>query len=497
MLKSENEVEELRTWCNDLIDEFRIEFEKLDSIEQSQISNTCDYRSPCQIEIFWVSEPYEYQLFLTLHNTSIPDKEIHIHGPYAAIELNERVFKIVEEPRWRMRAPYPHISDFSESFVDVSNKGRKYSDFFVNIYDHFLKFLGHPQLASLGNTGIRSGTILGNRDWAYIIGGNLAHLKPSLVANSMREAKQRAQEIRDGNTGVQQNIQQEVQQNDLIKQFGSYYFPGVRIGDDVELSFKEKLYGPNCLDYPKYEYEFKLSGRMGFFDTYGFVILHSETKKEGIELLNTIFAISLMHGVPVLSTREYDITETEIEPSESVLGRPVGSLSWHTTRNGRFTPTNFIGPRQTVISLDIMYEIIHQADRALHDKQLNKCLNLLLESHTHLYSAECSQSFLFSWLIAEKEISNLFTLLLKENRVTGERKKKFNSHNMWSIDRKIEVLNLTEKISEDDYDLLNECNTKRNNFVHKGDPITETDARKLYDFVFKRLKQEIANVIVG
>lgn len=46
-----------------------------------------------------------------------------------------------------MRAPYPHRSDLSGSLVDVSNRGRRYSDFVVDVYDHFRIISRDPQRA--------------------------------------------------------------------------------------------------------------------------------------------------------------------------------------------------------------------------------------------------------------------------------------------------------------------------------------------------------------
>ena len=71
-------VQELEKWGQNLIDSFRKEYEKLNELEQKQIFDYTKYSAPCQIEIFWVSEPLEYQLFVLLHDYDRPDKEIKI-----------------------------------------------------------------------------------------------------------------------------------------------------------------------------------------------------------------------------------------------------------------------------------------------------------------------------------------------------------------------------------------------------------------------------------
>ncbi len=92
-------IQELEKWCRNLIDDFRKKYEKLDELEREQISGNIMYSNPCQIEIFWVSEPFEYQLFILLHDSSRADKEIIINGPFKGYELEDRVIKIMDEPR--------------------------------------------------------------------------------------------------------------------------------------------------------------------------------------------------------------------------------------------------------------------------------------------------------------------------------------------------------------------------------------------------------------
>ncbi|MBY9021788.1 MAG: hypothetical protein KGD67_12090, partial [Candidatus Lokiarchaeota archaeon] len=72
-------VQELEKWGQNLIDNFRKEYEKLNELERKHILDYTKYSAPCQIEIFWVSEPMEYQLFVQLYDSDSPDKEIKIN----------------------------------------------------------------------------------------------------------------------------------------------------------------------------------------------------------------------------------------------------------------------------------------------------------------------------------------------------------------------------------------------------------------------------------
>ena len=106
----DKEVQKLEKWCLNLIDNFRKLYEKLQELEKNQVY--INYSAPSQIEIFWVSEPFEYQLFVLLHDRDRTDKEIIINGPFRGFQLEEEVIKIMDEPRWKKVIP-----DMEDNFL--------------------------------------------------------------------------------------------------------------------------------------------------------------------------------------------------------------------------------------------------------------------------------------------------------------------------------------------------------------------------------------------
>src|SRR5665648_403622 len=138
MPKKDEKIQKLEKWCQDLIDNFRTAYEKLDEFEQKQICASVNYSAPCQIEIFWALEP-EYQLFVHSHNADRPDKEIKINGPFKAPELNKEVIKIIDEARWKKRIP--HQENYFHHDSDIWNQISRYSDIFVRPFLYFLDIL--------------------------------------------------------------------------------------------------------------------------------------------------------------------------------------------------------------------------------------------------------------------------------------------------------------------------------------------------------------------
>ena len=494
MLEKDERVQKLEKWCQGIIDTFRNGHEKLDDMEKKQTFIGNQFLSPCQIEIFWVSEPSVYQLFVFLHDFDRPDKEIKINGPFKGSELEKEVIKIMDESRWKKMIPYQADVD-SLWNVDVGAQLDKYSDAFVIHFLNFLNMIRNDSLINFKN-GLISGHGMLSHGWIATFKGNAAELGyfETEVAKSLEYAKQRAASIQNGY--VSEILQPQPIKDDkpLARVIGAYYYPGVFIGDNVELNFKEKLYGPNIIEYPKYEFDFTFNGRKGFCDKYGFVVVQIEDEKSAIKTLNTIFGVSLILGIESLSVHESELIISGIESGNSVLGNSLGGCSWHQS-NKRFKPMNFMGPRKTVIPLNKMNEIIRIAEIIYRDQKLNDLLLFLLESYTHMDSLEFSQSYLFSWFIVENWIPLLFAEVVSEKNETRVRKTKAEKYDNWSISSKIELLHFVGKIDEKQYEFLINYNKKRNHVVHKGKAISASESKKLFEFCLDTVKHEINQVL--
>lgn len=470
MVEREKRVQDLEIWFHELLDNFRKQYEMLDESEKSQIPNNLDYSSPSQIEIFWVTEPIEYQLFITMHDHSRRDKEIIINGPFIGSEVISKVIEIMEEPRWKKDAPNKIDENTYLRFDDdIGNQENKYSDIFLGHISNFIFTLRNDSTINL-KKGIISGQIFDYDGWGMIIKGNIVELlKPdSLVSESIKEANQPAAQIKEKQDIKKQQMNsksQEREEKEYLSVFGAYYYPGVRIGDDLELTFEEKLINliGSPIHLPRVDFSFTFNNKKGFLDTFGFVGIHAKNENEALKILNTIYAVSLIFGFDSISVRESELLYMNMNSDSSSVGR----FSWHSMGDTRRpTPYTSHGMRKVAIPLETMKTIIETAERISHNENLNELVLFLLESFTHFYDFEYSQSFLYSWLIVEKHMTRLFNEMLSDKKVSNERKKKFNRHDKWSSESKIEVLNFTGKIDKDEYTFLIKYNTKRNKFAH-------------------------------
>ena len=493
MNKNENKIKALEKWGQELIENFRIEYETLDELEKSHIPNDRDYRFPCQIEFFWVLEPIEYQLFITIHDNAREDGEIIINGPFPGNELIPKTIEIMNEPRWKKKVANEVEYPFQEGFEIVGYQENKYSDIFL---PNIANFINHLRMDPTINfkKSILAGQIMGSNGWCTIIKGNIVELETpdSLVIDSIKEAKQQANFIRERKETELPQGKSENNEKEYLELIGAYYYPGVRIGDNLELTFEEKLINSigSPIYLPEVDYNFTFNNKKGFLDTFGFVGIHAKNENEALKILNTIYAVSLIFGFDSISVRESELFYMNMNSNSSSVGR----FSWHSMGDTRRpSPYTSHGIRKVAIPLETMKTIIETAERISHNENLNELVLFLLESFTHFYDSEYSQSFLYSWLIVENHMTRLFNEMLSDKKVSSERKKKFYRHDKWSSESKIEVLNFTGKIDADKYTFLIKYNTKRNKFAHEGKNINEDESKKLFDFSKKIIKYEIDN----
>jgi 7,8-dihydro-6-hydroxymethylpterin-pyrophosphokinase len=138
-----------------------------------------------------------------------------------------------------------------------------------------------------------------------------------------------------------------------------------------------------------------------------------------------------------------------------------------------------------------MEEIVRVSDRVFLNKKLKDSLLFLLESHTHLKNSEFSQAYIFCWLIVEQYISKEFKSLLSEKKEIEEKLGKNKDPDKKRNRFKLDILHSEEKLNDQEYSFLIEYNQKRNDFVHSGKTITESDAEHIFKFAIKIIQTAI------
>jgi len=190
----------------------------------------------------------------------------------------------------------------------------------------------------------------------------------------------------------------------------------------------------------------------------------------------------MLQGLDFLAVREHELSEVAYhKETMQPGGMTYNSDATLRTRlfNERFAP-NPQNPRKSVSERQIS-EIINIAGKIFKEGKHVEDMRLLSEAFTHLHDAEYAQSFIMSWTILERYLSELWKKKIQEKNVDGNRTSKLMDTNRWSADHLVEVLNLDGIIKEEDYDKFMDMKRKRNRFIHQGKQLFREDATQCFN----------------
>lgn len=474
----------VENWLINLIKIFRNEYEKLDELEKSKVSNTSDYRKPCQIEIFWLREPLEFQLVVITHDSERNDMEININGPFKGYEFLDEVEKIMLESRWTKEAPK------DSPYAAVLRGTAKYSDLFAGTLNYFLNQIRSSVFGNI-KRGYQGGMILVPKSWTWIVAGNIGELDYSKVVEEIiKNTKLEARDVREKPQSESANLQTD----NKVKGYGTFFYPPIWVGKIPEKSFKQKVLGVN-FTFPSKAFDLTINSKRIVVNSDGFLGVETDTKQDALRILNTIFGIAFLSGYDCLAARDSEIAEISIDPNLLTISSTAFQISSLRTLHAAWFKHEISPFERNEIPEEKIKELIRKAERIGQHVDLTEQIIFLLEGFTHFENSEYSQSFIMSWLIVEKYLFKLWLEFLSERGITGKRKDKFTSSILWSTDHVLETLDLVGKVNKSDYVLLMDLKNKRNNFVHRGVQIDKRTSEKLLDQCLSIVKNDLARII--
>ena len=123
-----------------------------------------------------------------------------------------------------------------------------------------------------------------------------------------------------------------------------------------------------------------------------------------------------------------------------------------------------------------------------NEAEVGDCITLFAEAYSCLQTSQYMQSFIVSWTIIEIFLYWIWGGHLKNKNVNHKRRKRLTGSD-WSIARVIEMLEVNELITKDDYRVLTELRQKRNGLVHEGETVHKDEAKKCFEYATSSLVQ--------
>ncbi|AIF69452.1 hypothetical protein PAP_05205 [Palaeococcus pacificus DY20341] len=485
--KYEREKQKLQEWFLGLIGKFREEYDKLSDEEKFFVGNT-GYQAPCQIEVFWVNEPLEWQIIIITHDSTRKDMEVIINGPYKGYEFFPKLEKIMNEERWERTIP-------PDSPYYGAEKGTiKYSDIFVGILSNF-----RQQIESLVFSRIPKGLGMGisfpSNGWCQLVYGRIDELtQEEIIARIIDDAKRNAREHRE--EGKVSSTAKPKKKEERLKGYGTYVYPPVWVGEAPEFSFVQKVMGNNFF-IPKIVLKTKFNNKPLIIRSDGFVGIVHENKEDVLKWINVIFGTALLlDKFSCYFVRESEIASIEVNPTTmEIAGMRIPLTTLRTYQVDPIVSKHvFHLKREKVIPKEDIKEAIKIAELISKNKELADEIIFLLSGFTHYQEHEYQQAFIATWIVIEKYLSQLWENFIRRRNLSKRRREKLTNSLLWRTDHILETLNLTGKLDEDVYRLLMDLKSKRNKFIHEGKPIKKEDAGKVLSFAILILREEIKKI---
>ena len=470
-----------------LIYKFREEYKKLDELEKKHIHNSIDYCYPCQIEVFWLSEPLEYQFVVITHTIDRKDMEIILNGPYEGYEFLEKVEQIMQEDRWKK--PIPEDPYY---YIKAEFGTTKYSDVFTSIMSNYLKSIQYRLFSKIGKA--YQGGMHFPTGWFSYVAGNILEIDYyKILEKSISEAKSRAKTIRE----KPQEVHPKTREVTDLLGYGTYYYPPIWVNKIPERTIRQMIsdyFPPSAKIFDTSLNEIKI-----IVDSDGFIGIVNGDKQQAIRILNIIFGFSYISGINCIAANESEIAKIEIDPkSLEIHSKLMKSSSLRTQRWDLVVPFGQSAINyyyREIINEEVIKDSIKKSEKIIKHDDIAHQLIFLLAGYTHHVSSEYSQSFIINWIILEKYLLTLWKNLLEEKTITGKRKNKLTDTMLWGTDYILETLNISGNLEKENYDLIIYLKKKRNDFVHRGKLIAKSDSERLLNICKDIVKNNLYKII--
>jgi hypothetical protein len=459
---------------------FREKYQELLPEERAKISNLDDLSAPCQIEVFWVTNTrfeLSFQLLLVSHLKDMEDLHFAVHGPFESYDAPHQLKSAILANKWNRALPEQDVQRFAES-----------TGSYPEIVEDALVEFSHHIRAHISSLIFQKPTELPpvcNRRWLtseasywFIVGDIRLSTPETIIGRIFKTVKEKTEtEITTVPRKVE-GIQTDTRKD--MKGYGTFLYPPVWFGGPPRFDLSVRIMGSAALIGVRPTVDSDYRGHKVIVYQDGYIAIVEKDKHKACVLLNELIAAISFLYTPSFALKESELGEVTIDLDDLTVKAGSMSLISERTRlfEDRWTQWHkYKLATRTQLSGDELLQVLKRAKEIMEDKDTNQKLLLWLEAFTYFKNSDFTQSFIMSWIVIEKYISNLWIDFLREHAVKGKRLDKFKDVSRWTTDHFLEVLCLSQKLKMDDYQEYMRLKGIRNGIIHKGETVIEANAK--------------------
>lgn len=445
-----------------------------------------NFNPPCQIEVFWISEPLEGQLVFATHDRERPDKEVIVNGPYDGNEFLEEVTAVGQEDRWQQPVP-------PQSFKSPPGKKPKRVDILASTVATFIDRLQESIFTDFSSFNfLRGSRLWGNSSYHILIGNVTDYSVLGESKNAENSSATDEDDLAESDSAEESDTDtnEEREDDEVEPAGGGYIYPAVWVDAAPERTFEEKVWGsPRRENEVVYRDEILGNVFLAFRD--GLLAVLDDDADRTLKLLNTFFGIGIIGRYfqwRSLQPREFisgRANQSGFKGSHAELSTPSGRNQLWLGESG---PDDY---ERGLIQSEYIDYLLDITEVVFNVDDLRERITLHLQAHTHFLDDEYTASFLLNWNVIEQHVEDLLNRNLRDEFGVNRERRDTIQGRHWFISHRLELAEITNTIDDNVYSELDRHRTKRNRVVHEMDTVAVERAEDIDHLVSELLSRQI------
>lgn len=278
--------------------------------------------------------------------------------------------------------------------------------------------------------------------------------------------------------------------------FGAVWYPPF-VFDDETITLK-----------PKFVVDITYKGNRILFNNHSFIFVMSPIepplapfRDKAVECFNEIIGTAELVGIEGCTVTFDDALIFQFTEN---LDRQIGQTRSQTPTARSFISEDFLRNPVNVYQFErfcpfrkykksVIVEVVRKAEKITQDEDIKNYILSYMDAKTHFLIEQFKTSFLLAWIVLEKYIDELWSKTLISRNVSGKRFGKLAKSMLWTVDDKLETLNLLGQISNEHYFEIIRLKSIRNAIVHKGRNVTKQETEECLRFSLNIVREIVRN----
>lgn len=433
-----------------------------------------------QITVVWAKEP-EVQFLIYTKFDDLPDLQVVVRGPVPIWSVFDEFDSLLKDPKWDRAIGSADPAVLASP--DRTQLRSALESWVIADLSNVQTGLFNPKAAGGGLGGARIGT-----DCSFsLYHGDISRHDPARYGRTVARAEGT---LAPATSSVPQAG---VPRAEGIQSAVTYFYPPIYVGTvPSPRSIRDRFTKGYLLAKPDRVADIPLGKYRLIVQRNGYALVVGASNVEAAELLNTLFSISRLNGIPAVAVPVVEVAGAEFDSKTDDLRswwEIYRSPRWTTpVRHGWRPDSPHQNPAAYSVAPPLFQSCIETLRKVLPTETLCRDLRLVLDAATFEESGQHEPSFALSWIVIERWLRKQWELHVAGLPVSGRSKDALGG---WDAHHQVEALAMVKVLSVDDAEVLRGLLTKRNRLMHRGEVILRGTALASLSYADRFVKAEL------